>query len=96
MFEYSAFKNAHQLEGGFNAWRIHNPAEKLVVHRPVGRFTVKANPSILSGIDLINSSKSKDARIFDVRSEGGYQGTEKREYCERYERIPGAIWFEWT
>ncbi len=91
MFEYSGFKNVYLLEGGFKVWRMGNPVERRVVHEPITDFTVKPDPSILSSAESITSSDSRRALILDVRSEGEYQGAEKRDCCERYGRIPGPF-----
>jgi thiosulfate/3-mercaptopyruvate sulfurtransferase len=98
MLQYAGVKSPLMLEGGFRAWQhFRYPVEKRPrVTIPTG-FEVHPNPAVLATADFVRSlSKSKNSLVLDVRSRGEYEGSEKRECCQRSGRIPGAIWFEWT
>ena len=98
MLEYAGLKNPLILEGGYRAWTAeHYPSEKgSKTIRPTD-FEIHPNPKILATADYVNNlSKSNPSHALDVRSQGEYRGSEKRECCPRPGRVPGASWIEWT
>jgi len=96
MLEYSGARRVFMLEGGFRAWkRLHYPVDNRIVKSLPMTFDVAPNPSLLATVDQI-LDLPKTALVLDVRTRGEYDGTEKRECCERAGRIPNATWHEWT
>ena len=98
MLEYAGMKSPSMLEGGFRAWQNSGyPVEKRRrVGVPAG-FKVHPNDSVLATAGYVRSlSKSHNGLVLDVRTQGEYEGSEKRECCSRPGRVPGAAWFEWT
>ncbi len=95
MLEYAGSRRVFLLEGGFRAWsRSGFPVEAGSRNPEVRNFKLRPTSKVLATVDHVVSSKL-DA-ILDVRSQGEFDGTEKRDCDERYGRIKGAEWLEWT
>ncbi len=95
MLEYSGARHVSMLEGGCRAWKkLHYPMDNRIVQTVPVTFKVQPNSSLLATADQI-LDLPKTALVLDVRSRGEYDGTEKRDCCERAGRIPKAAWHEW-
>ena len=98
MLEYAGVKRPFMLEGGFRAWRAgRHPIEMKRRTTVSTEFRLRPNPDVLATVDFVRSlSRSNPNRVLDVRSMEEYDGSEKRDCCPRYGRVPGASWIEWT
>ncbi len=98
MLEYAGIKRPLMLEGGFRAWKDSRyPIERRRREVVPSEFRAHPDPSVLATFGEVRSmSKSKTGRVLDVRSQGEFDGSEKRDCCPRSGRIPGSAWFEWT
>ena len=95
MLEYAGAHRVFLLEGGFRAWqKSHYPTAKTF-ERPVAQnFQIRPVSRLLATADQVRSSRN--SVILDVRSQGEFNGIEKRECDTRRGRIPRAHWIEWT
>jgi len=95
MLEYAGAHRVFLLEGGFKAWQKLHFASSKKLERPVARkFKISPASGLLATSEQVRSSRK--SVILDVRSEGEFNGTEKRECDTRLGRIPRARWIEWT
>jgi thiosulfate/3-mercaptopyruvate sulfurtransferase len=98
MLEYAGIKNPLLLEGGFHAWRESNyPIEKNRVAIVQTKFKINPDIRVLATADNVRSlSKSRNGVVLDVRTQAEFDGSQKRDCCQRSGRIPGSKWLEWT
>ncbi len=95
MLEYAGSRRVFLLEGGFKDWNKSGFPVEARSRRPAIRtFHLRPASRILATADHVAASKPDI--ILDVRSQGEFAGTEKRDCDERYGRIRGAEWLEWT
>ena len=98
MLEYAGIESPQMLEGGFRAWqdskyRIEKKRRAVVPTK----FKANPDPRVLATVDHVRSlSKSRTGIVLDVRTQGEYDGSEKRDCCPRSGRIPRSTWLEWT
>jgi thiosulfate/3-mercaptopyruvate sulfurtransferase len=98
MLEYAGIESPQMLEGGFRAWQDskYRIEKKRRVVIPT-KFKVNPDPRVLATVGNVRSlSKSRTGIVLDVRTQGEYDGSEKRDCCPRSGRIPGSTWLEWT
>ena len=95
MLEYAGSPRLYLLEGGFRAWnRSGFPVESGSRRPEVREFRIRPASKVLATADHV--AASKPGIVLDVRSRGEFDGAEKRDCDERYGRIRGADWLEWT
>ncbi len=95
MLEYAGSSRVFLLEEGFKAWRRSAlPVERNRIKPETRTFHIRPISKLLATAYHITSSES--GVVLDVRSEGEFTGKENRDCDERYGRIPGARWLEWT
>lgn len=98
MLEYAGIKNPLMLEGGFRVWQESKyPIEKKRIGVVPTKFKTNPDPRVLATADNVRSlSKSRTEVVLDVRTQGEFDGSQKRDCCQRSGRIPGSKWLEWT
>lgn len=95
MLEYAGARKVSLLEGGFRAWqKSRYPIETKSAKPRREVFKISPMSTILATAGQVRSEPS--SLILDVRSEGEFKGTEKRECDTRRGRIPRSRWIEWT
>ncbi len=95
MLEYAGSRRVFLLEGGLKAWNKSGlPVDAGSRMPEIRTFRIRPASKVLATADHVAASKS--GVILDVRSQGEFSGTEKRGCDERYGRIRGAEWLEWT
>jgi len=98
MLEYAGIESPQMLEGGFRAWQDskYRIEKKRRAVFPT-KFKANPDPRVLATVDHVRSlSKSRTGIVLDVRTQGEYDGSEKRDCCPRSGRIPRSTWLEWT
>lgn len=88
--------NVKVLDGGWRRWVNEGRAVSLARPRPAAnvRFIPKADDSMLVKVDELKASCSlDDVVVWDVRSDGEWDGTASRN--KRAGHIPGAVHLEW-
>lgn len=95
MLEYAGAHRVLLLEGGFRAWqKSHYHIEKKLTKPDREVFKIRPVSKLLATAGQVQSARS--STVLDVRSEGEFNGTEKRECDWRSGRIPRSKWVEWT
>jgi thiosulfate/3-mercaptopyruvate sulfurtransferase len=94
---YYGHTNVKVLNGGWRSWVKEGRTISLDRSAPRRnvKFTPKANGSIMTKADELKANCSlDDVVVWDVRSEGEYNGTNSRGN-QRVGHIPGAAHLEW-
>jgi len=94
---YYGHTNVKVLDGGWRAWV--NNGGKISFDRPAVpasvKFTPKADESVMVKVDELKAACSlADSLIWDVRSDGEYDGSNSRGN-QRVGHVPGAVHLEW-
>ena len=94
---YYGHTNVKVLDGGWRRWVQEGRA--ISFDRPKGpasvKFTPRVNDSIMVKVDELKAACSlSDAVIWDVRSDGEYDGSNGRGN-KRVGHVPGAVHLEW-
>jgi thiosulfate/3-mercaptopyruvate sulfurtransferase len=89
--------NVKVLDGGWRRWMNESRSVSLARPSPAAnvKFTPKADESMLVKADELKASCSlKNVVVWDVRSDGEWDGTANRGN-KRAGHIPGAVHLEW-
>lgn len=94
---YYGHTNVKILDGGWRRWVQEGRA--ISFDRPKApasvKFTPKVNDSIMVKVDELKAACSlSDAVVWDVRSDGEYDGSNSRGN-KRVGHVPGAVHLEW-
>ena len=95
--KYYGHSNVKVLNGGWRSWVKEGRAISFDRPRPAGnvKFTPRVNDSIMVNVDELKASCSlDDVVVWDVRSDGEYDGSNSRGN-QRVGHIPGAAHLEW-
>jgi len=94
MLLYFSHPHVSMLDGGIKKWKKENlPLEiKPNAFKP-STFSGKVNPEIIAGFEYILDNVD-NVKIFDVRSEGEYNGSVIR--AAQGGHIPGSINIDWN
>ena len=94
---YYGHASVKVLDGGWRRWVCEGRQVSFDRPNPNAgvKFTPKANDSIMVKVDELKASCNlEDAVIWDVRSDGEYDGSNNRGN-QRIGHIPGAVHLEW-
>jgi thiosulfate/3-mercaptopyruvate sulfurtransferase len=94
---YYGHHNVKVLNGGWRSWV--SQGLPISFDRPKApaqvKFTPRVNDSVMARVDDLKANCSlDDVVVWDVRSDGEYQGTNSRGN-QRAGHVPGAVHLEW-
>jgi thiosulfate/3-mercaptopyruvate sulfurtransferase len=94
---YYGHRNVKVLNGGWHSWV--SQGLPISFDRPKApaqvKFTPRVNDSVMARVDDLKANCSlDDVVVWDVRSDGEYQGTNSRGN-QRAGHVPGAVHLEW-
>ena len=96
---YYGHTNVKVLDGGLEKWEAEGretTKSPTSAAGTAGSFTPKANAEIFASRErVLNAIDDSDTILMDVRSDGEWDGSNKRG-GPRGGRIPGATHLEWT
>jgi thiosulfate/3-mercaptopyruvate sulfurtransferase len=94
---YYGHTNVKVLNGGWRSWVREDRAISFDRPRPAAsvKFTPRADDSLITRVDELKANCSlDDVVVWDVRSDGEYDGSNSRGN-QRVGHVPGAAHLEW-